>query len=193
MSAALISTIAAALNSLSAVFTLDIYLKKRTVPLSEAHTKRIGRLLVAAGAVLAVFLAIGITFIRGLSFFNIFQSVLGFLAPPMTAAFLFAVFWKKTSEKAVNLTLTLGTLFSLGIGIFYYTGFIFREMHFLYLSFLIFVALAVFLFLFSLAAPSRLAEALPYQPVSVSRKVKILWILLIVVMIGLYLAFSRPY
>jgi SSS family solute:Na+ symporter len=211
MSAALISTIAAALNSLSAVFTMDIYLKKHSAPPDEGEIKRTGRILVLIGAALSVFLAIGITFIQGLSFFNIFQSVLGFLAPPMTATFLFAVFWKRTSVKAVNLTLTLGTLFSLGIGVAYYMRLIFDGIHFLYLSFAIFIVLAAFIIIFSLA--ERLGKRsthqpatcggfteghessvgnpmLAYKPANINRRVKITWLLLIIVMIGLYIFFN---
>jgi SSS family solute:Na+ symporter len=190
MSAALISTIAAALNSLSAVFTMDIYLKRHPENAGEKQIKRTGRLLVVVGAAISVFLAIGITFIQGLSFFNIFQSVLGFLAPPMTATFLFAVFWKKTSVRAVNLTLTLGTLFSIGSGILYYSGMIFRGMHFLYLSFMIFVVLAVFIVVFSLVNKSASEIMLEYKPVKINNKVKIAWILLIALMIGLYIFFN---
>jgi SSS family solute:Na+ symporter len=190
MSAALISTIAAALNSLSAVFTMDIYLKKRPQQADEIHIKRIGRLLVVAGGALSVFLAIGITYIQGLSFFNIFQSVLGFLAPPMTATFLFAVFWKKTSVRAVNLTLTLGTLFSIGSGVLYYTGRLFSELHFLYLSFILFLVLSVFLVVFSLFDTSASRSALTYRPVKVNGKVKVAWLALVVIMIGIYLFFN---
>jgi SSS family solute:Na+ symporter len=191
MSAALISTIAAALNSLSAVFTLDIYLKKnQTTDDSNEKIKQTGRIVVLAGAFISVFLAIGITYIQGLSFFNIFQSVLGFLAPPMTAAFLFAVFRKRTSVKAINLTLTLGTIFSIGTGMLYYTGFIFRHLHFLYLSFFIFLVLSVFIFIFSEIDQSASNSTIDYRPVKINSKVKVAWTSLIIIMIGLYVFFN---
>ena len=190
MSAALISTIAAALNSLSTVYTMDIYLKNKSDTVSNKEINRIGRLIVLFGALLSVFLAIGITYIRGLSFFNIFQSVLGFLAPPMTAAFLFAVFWKKTSMKAINLTLTLGTVFSIGTGILYYMKLIFNDLHFLYLSFMIFIVLAVFIFVFSLADKSISNTMLKHKPIKVDSKVKTVWLVIVVIMIGLYIFFN---
>jgi len=190
MSAALISTIAAALNSLSTVFTIDIYLKNKSENVSNREINRTGRIIVLFGALLSIFLAIGITFIQGLSFFNIFQSVLGFLAPPMAAAFLFAVFWKKTSMKAINLTLTLGTLFSIGTGILYYTGMIFRDLHFLYVSFFIFVTLAVFNFIFSLTDKAVSNTVFEYKPIKINHKVKLAWIVLVAIMIGLYVFFN---
>jgi SSS family solute:Na+ symporter len=190
MSAALISTIAAALNSLSTVFTMDIYLKNNQ-DVDDKTIRKTGRMIVLAGAALSVFLAIGITHIQELSFFNIFQSVLGFLAPPMTAAFLSAVFWKKTSVKAVNLTLTLGTVFSIGTGIFFYMGFIFKDLHFLYLSFLIFVVLTGFIIVFSLIDKTPTNSLSDYTPIKVNKKIKIAWIALIIIMIVLYLLFNN--
>jgi SSS family solute:Na+ symporter len=225
MSAALISTIAAALNSLSAVFTMDIYLKNNPKKNSEAQIRSIGRKIVLAGAILSVFLAIGITYIQGLSFFNIFQSVLGFLAPPMTATFLFAVFWKKTSVRAVNLTLTLGTLFSLGCGLLYYAdvsrlthhlltlaadtpfsaicgflhsaGLLFTGLHFLYHSFFIFLFLVCFIVICSLfdraptaSATSPTDNPLHHRPIRITRSVRLVWLLLILLMLSLYIFFN---
>jgi SSS family solute:Na+ symporter len=190
MSAALISTISSALNSLSTVFTMDIYLKKKKEVISAAKIRRTGRQIVLLGSILSVFLSIGITYIQGLSFFNIFQSVLGFLAPPMTAAFLFAVFWKKTAAKAVNLTLIGGTVFSIGTGILYYAGIIFQGMHFLYLSFIIFLVLSAFLFLYSFFAKTASEPAIDYKPLKINRSVKVIWAILLLLMIGLYLFFN---
>lgn len=190
MAAALISTIGAALNSLSAVYTMDIYLKNKPHQ-SEAKTvKKTGRIVVLLGALISVFLAISITFIQGLSFFNIFQSVLGFLAPPMAASFLFAVFGKQTSPKAINLTLTAGTGFSLGTGVLYYMGYLLPGLHFLYLSFLIFVVLAVFICVFSWMDKTGKHSESTYIPIQVNKKVKMAWLILIAIMISLYIFFN---
>lgn len=190
MAAALISTIAAALNSLSAVFTMDIYMKMNKKPISDNKIVRIGRIVVLIGSVVSIALAIGITFIQGLSFFNIFQSVLGFIAPPMAAAFLFAVFHKKTSSRAINAVLIAGTVFSIGTGILYYCGIIFQGIHFLYISFAIFLVLALFLFLYSLYDTQHVAKDMTYQRQPVSTKIKWLWGVLIIVMIVMYIIFN---
>jgi len=173
MVAALISTIASALNSLSTVFTMDIYAKRRegTTP---HELNRVGRVVTLAGALLAVFLAFAITQIQGLSFFNVFQSVLSFLAPPMAVAFLFSVLWKRTTTRAINLLLTLGTAFSIGIGCFYlivktlYGGGStsalvqacapFVGIHFMLISFFIFALLAAATLTISLCKPERQSQ-----------------------------------
>jgi len=190
MVAALISTIGSALNSLSTVFTMDIYVKNFKPDCTNKEITHIGRIVVLIGAILSVLLAISITFIQGLSFFNIFQSVLSFIAPPMSVAFLFAVFWKKTSTKAINLLLTFGTVFSIGTGILYYCGLIFPGLHFLYLSFFIFVILAIFVFVCSLLDKTESSSSLSYKPIKINKGVKIAWSLLVVVMVGLYVFFN---
>lgn len=190
MAAALISTIGSALNSLSTVFTMDIYLKRHNPNAGENEIKFTGRIVILIGALISIAMAIGITFIQGLSFFNVFQSVLGFIAPPMSVAFLFAVLWKKTSEKAINLVLSAGTFFSIGIGVLWYQKLLFSGLHFLYVSFIIFVILAVFTLMFSLIKKESYKTQLIHTKIQIPTRVKIAWGILIVVMIGLYLYFN---
>ncbi len=192
MVAALISTVGSALNSLSTVFTMDIYLKKYRPNASQEETRRIGQWVVVIGAVISIFLALIITKIQGLSFFNIFQSVLGFIAPPMSAAFLFAALWKKTSTKAVNLTLTAGTVFSIGLGIMYYCGLIFNGLHYLFLSCGIFIVLCFFIWLFTIAEnrPSESTSLQDARIMKVTPGLKIAWGLLIICMIAVYMFFN---
>lgn len=190
MAAALIGTIGSALNSLSAVFTMDIYVKNFKPKASDKEIRTIGRIVVLIGAIVSVFLAIAITRIQGLSFFNIFQSVLGFIAPPMSVSFLFAVFWKRTSTKAINLVLTAGTVFSLGVGVLYYTGIILTSLHFLYISFIIFVILGCFIVVFSLSDKTESESTINYKPIKINTPVKIVWGALIIVMVGVYIFFN---
>lgn len=190
MTAALISTIASALNSLSTVFSMDIYLKKYKPEADDKEIRKTGRIVVLLGALLSIALAVGITFIQGLSFFNVFQSVLGFIAPPMAVAFLFAVLWKKTSEKAINMVLSLGIVFSIGTGVLWYKGVVFPGLHFLYVSFLIFVVLSLFTVIYSLFDKPRKEILLVHAPVRVTTGVKIAWFVLIAVMISMYIYFN---
>ena len=191
MMAALISTVGSALNSLSAVFTMDI-IKKHKPGIDQKGINRIGRGVVLLGAVLSVFLALGIASIQGLTFFNIFQSVLGFLAPPMTASFLFAVLWKKTTRKAVNLVLSAGTIFSIGTGLMYYSGLIFREIHYLYVSVFIFVILALLMVFLSLLdkAKEPSLPALVTETEGMDRASKLGWAALFAVMLTVYIVFN---
>ena len=146
--AALIGNVGSSLNSVSTVYTMDIYLKKHKPNASTADIIRIGRWVTVVSAVVSVVIALAIDGIKGLNLFNVFQSVLGFLAPPMSVAFLFAVLWTKTSRRAINWVLSAGTLVCLTIGILFYMKVIFPNLHFLYLSWFLFLGLSLFTVVF---------------------------------------------
>jgi SSS family solute:Na+ symporter len=196
--AALVSTIDSALNSLSTVFTMDIYVKKYRPDASRKQIVRIGRIVTALGAVLAVFLTLAIDNIKGLKLFDVFQAVLGFIAPPMTTVFLLGVFWKKATTRAANFVLSFGTIFSLGTGIFYLWIFPSEKYqfwpHFLLLSFIIFVILmlaAVLIVQTEKDADEKDQNQLDFGMLpKPGRKVWIVWIALIIVMIGMYIIFN---
>jgi SSS family solute:Na+ symporter len=194
--AALVSTIDSALNSLSTVFTMDIYVKKYRPGASQKEIIRIGRKATVAGAVISILLALAVDSISGLNLFDIFQAILGFIAPPMSVVFLFGVLWKRTTTKAVNFILSFGTLISLGTGICYLWIFP-KEVytfwpHYLLLSFYIFTFLAVLTFLISFFDKSgkrqvQFTYSKPGRPAPV---VMLMWIALIIVMVGLYCLFN---
>jgi len=195
--AALVSTIDSALNSLSTVFTMDIYVKKYKPEASQKDIVKIGRMVTAIGAVLGVVMAIGIDSIKGLNLFDVFQSVLGFIAPPLSVVFLTGVFWKKMTTKAANVILIAGTVISIGTGITYLFILPSSEYdfwpHFLMLSFYIFVVLMILAVVVASLdregqkADNELDMSRIGKP---DRKVMIAWIALIVVMVSLYLFFN---
>lgn len=195
--AALVSTIDSALNSLSTVFTMDIYVKKYKPKASTKEIVKIGRTVTAIGAVLAIFLTLAIDSIKGLNLFDVFQAVLGFIAPPMSVVFLFGVLWKKTTTRAANVVLSAGTIFSFGTGILYLFVFPSSEYdfwpHFLLLSFYIFVILAAVAFIISHfdRSTDQHESSLDFRNLAKpDKKVWILWIALIVVMISFYILFN---
>ena len=141
---------------------------------------------------IAIALTVAIDSIKGLNLFNVFQSVLGFIAPPMTAVFLLGVFWRRTTTRAANLALTAGTAFCLIVGILYLWG-PKSDLwpHFMMLSFLLFVVLAVMMVIVSLASREHKEYDIP-KPVAepASRLAMTLWIALFAVMIALYFIFN---
>jgi SSS family solute:Na+ symporter len=120
--AALISTIDSGLNSFSTVFTLDIYRRSIRPGASPQEVKLVGRI----GTLLAGVLAIGVAltmanFDRGL--FDMIQSVIGFIAPPVSAVFLIGVLWRRATSTAALLTLIVGSIVSIVIGFCHLSGF----------------------------------------------------------------------
>lgn len=196
--AVLVGTIGSSLNSLSTVFTMDVYVKKINPKASNKEIIRVGRLTVIAGCVFAVLMVLAIDEVKGLNLFDVFQAVLGFIAPPLSVVFLLTVFWKRTTKSAVNFTLSIGSALSLATGICYlwvlpaakYTFW----PHYLMLSFLIFAGLMVIAVLISLLDRSssvyqvnEIHQANIEQP---TKRVWISWAALVIVMIGLYIFFN---
>ncbi|OFY56869.1 MAG: hypothetical protein A2Y87_11075 [Bacteroidetes bacterium RBG_13_46_8] len=196
--AALISTIDSALNSLSTVSTMDIYIKKYKPAATQKDIIKIGRIITVIGAFTAIFLTLAIDSIKGLNLFDVFQAVLSFIAPPMSVVFLFGVLWKKTTTRAANIILSAGTVFSIGTGIFYLWIFPSEQYdfwpHFLLLSFCIFVILAAAAFLisrFDKKGAEKDQNILSYEKLpGPEKKVWAAWILLIITMVGLYILFN---
>lgn len=197
--AALVSTIDSALNSLSTVFTMDIYMKKIKPEASQREAIKVGKIVTVIGAVVAVFMAISFDSLRGLKLFDIFQSILSFIAPPMAVVFLFGVFWKKTTTLAANVALSVGTIISIGTGLLYLWVFPSCDYHFwphyLLLSFYLFLIIAAMTFVVSIVDRKRgggdenvlcSSDKLP-KP---SKSVWIMWIVLIVFMVGMYILFD---
>lgn len=192
--AVLVGTIGSSLNSLSTVFTMDVYVKKYNPQATNKEIIRMGRLTIIAGCVFAVAVALAIDSIKGLNLFDVFQSVLGFIAPPLSVVFLLSVFWRGTTRRAVNLVLSAGSAFSLGTGVVYLWVLPPDKYHFwphyLLLSFFIFAILLVAALVTSLLDSDKPTIINSYVAIEKpSPRVKLVWTLLIVVMLALYFFF----
>lgn len=94
--AAIIASLASKVNSISTIFTLDLYAKARPQA-SQRHLVTVGRLS-AAGAML-----IGLVTARPLlggfeQAFQYIQEFTGFFTPGIVVIFMLGMFWKKASE-----------------------------------------------------------------------------------------------
>jgi SSS family solute:Na+ symporter len=196
--AVLVGTIGSSLNALSTVFTTDVYAKKINPNASNADIIRVGRTTVIAGCLFAIMMALAIDNIKGLNLFDVFQSVLGFIAPPLAVVFLLTVFWKRTTKKAVNAILSFGSAFSLGIGVLYLWVFPQDQYHFwphyLLLSFYIFAFLSVAAILISLLDRSAVVADTTHSDaaseIRPTKRVWLSWILLTIIMVTLYIIFN---
>ena len=197
--AALVSTIGSALNSLSTVFSMDIIVKNFRPDIGQKKLVKLGKLVNVAGSVIAVFLVLLFESIKGLDLFSLFQAILGYLAPPMSAIFLLAVFWKRTTAFATNAGLVMGSLICIIVGSMQLSQFPDPDFwpHFLYVSFFLFLFIVFFIVVLSLTGKPDISsdfpslresyKALGYRP---GNKVIGLWSILFVVMISLYIIFN---
>ena len=111
--AALMGTIAGALNSISTLFAYDLY--KRFKPdTNEKKLVRIGRIATVVGIVLAVAWSplIG----KFSSIYEAIASMICYIAPPITATFVVGILWKRATAKAGLITLWTG--FAMGLIVF---------------------------------------------------------------------------
>ncbi len=198
--AAMISTIDSGLNSLSTVFTLDIYCK---VIKPNADTKSrifVGRMVTIIAAFLAIGMAMLISSIKGIDLFSLIQSIIGFLAPPMATVFLVGVLWPRATSKSAFLTLSVGCTASTAIGVMYLAKWPCPDFwpHFLLLSFYIFAALTIFMIIVSLLTTETAGKLkLPsireaYKGIDKHTEKEILtwWIVLAAIMAAVYICFQ---
>lgn len=196
--AVLVGTIGSSLNALSTVFTMDVYVKKINPGATNKEIIRMGRLTVVIGCVFAVLMVLAIDNIKGLNLFDVFQSVLGFIAPPLSVVFLLSVFWRRTTQRAVNLILSVGSAFSLGTGIMYLWVFTADKYnfwpHYLLLSFYIFAILLVAAVIISLTDRNGVvfehSDIHDGKLVKPTKRVWLLWGALAAVMVVLYIVFD---
>lgn len=197
--AVLVATIGSSLNALSTVFTKDIYVNNVNPSATVRQQINVGRYAVVAGCVLAVLMAIAFDNIRGKTLFDVFQSILGYLAPPLAVTFLLSVFWKRTTKLAVNLVLSIGSAVSLFVGML--NLWILapdaetRENtwwpHYFLISFYIFAFLFLAAIVISLVDKNKVTAAIEASPLpKTDKQVKILFVLLGLVILSLYLIFN---
>jgi SSS family solute:Na+ symporter len=108
------STVSGALNSIATLFTLDIY-KRWRPQASEKRLTLVGRAVTFAGMVVAILWSPAVAHFQSL--FQGITAVICYIAPPITAVFIWGVLWKKASAAAAQATLMVGS--ALGLGVFF--------------------------------------------------------------------------
>jgi len=104
--ATVMSTIAAFLNSISTLFTLNVYKKWINPNADEKKLVRVGSLATCLLMLFSICYSPWIGVI-GNNIFNYFQSIATYVAVPVATVFLFGIFWKRTTPVAA-LTVLLG-------------------------------------------------------------------------------------
>jgi solute:Na+ symporter, SSS family len=99
LTAAIVASLAGKANSISTIFTLDIYKKFFNTGASEKQLVYVGRLAIFISMLLAMVIApfMGIDKKGG---FQYIQEYTGFVSPGILAIFLLGFFWKRTTTTA---------------------------------------------------------------------------------------------
>lgn len=199
--AALISTVDSGLNSFSTIFTLDVYKSwiRHDAEIPAVHIRRLGQAATVFAAVIAVAWSLTLDKV-GSNIFELLQSLVGFLAPPMAALALAALFVPMVTARGALIGFVGGGVLCIltAIGSLYGVsyGFIGAWPHFLYLCGILFVLSGVLMIAGSLGSPRAQDEALfpamsEIAPKSGGRRlVWAGWALLALIMAGLYIGFE---
>lgn len=112
LSAAIVASLAGKANSISTIFTLDIYKKHLNKGASELKLVKVGKITVVIAMLLAVIIAplMGIDKKGG---FQYIQEYTGFVSPGIFAMFILGFFWKRTTSNAALFATIGGFAFSL--------------------------------------------------------------------------------
>lgn len=105
---ALMSTVSGALNSMATLFSFDIY--KRFKPnVSNVKLVKVGRIATFIGMLIAIFWSPLLAHYD--SIFQGINTLISYIAPPITAVFVWGILSKKASAYGAKITLYLGSLF----------------------------------------------------------------------------------
>lgn len=112
LTAAVVASLAGKANSISTIFTLDIYKKKLKPEADEKKMVQVGKITVIAAMIIAVLIAplMGIDKKGG---FQYIQEYTGFVSPGIFAMFILGFFWKKSTSNAALFATIGGFAFSL--------------------------------------------------------------------------------
>ena len=113
MIAALMSSLASLFNSVSTLFTMDVFLKIRP-DASQRTVVAVGRTTTVVMTGLGLLWLPILKAIAGGGLYQYLQAVQSFLAPPIAAVFLAGLFWKRANLRGAIWGLSLG--FVLGMG-----------------------------------------------------------------------------
>jgi SSS family solute:Na+ symporter len=114
LTAAIVASLAGKLNSISTIFTLDIYKKYINKDADENKQVWIGRATVLVAMILAVaFTWKDVLGIGGEGGFTFIQKYTGFISPGVFAMFILGMFWKRTTGTAAIVGLLTGFLLAI--------------------------------------------------------------------------------
>ncbi len=113
LTAAIVASLAGKVNSISTIFTLDIYSKYFAKASGEKNLVFVGRAAVFVGMILAVLFTwddlLGIGSAGGFTFI---QKYTGFISPGVFSMFILGMFWKRTTGSAAVAGVLAGFLLS---------------------------------------------------------------------------------
>ena len=110
LTAAIVASLAGKANSISTIFTLDIYQKKINPNADQQKLVSIGKWVIILAMVIAIVIAPHLGIEKG--GFKYIQEYTGFVSPGIFAMFILGFFWKKATSNAALFATIGGFIFS---------------------------------------------------------------------------------
>ncbi|WP_343667470.1 sodium/sugar symporter [Chitinophaga sp.] len=109
--AAIVASLAGKANSISTIFSLDIYKEHFAKDADERHVVRVGKIVVIVAMILAIIISPFLGIEKG--GFKFIQEYTGFVSPGIFAMFLLGFFWKRTTPGAALFAMVGGFAMSI--------------------------------------------------------------------------------
>jgi solute:Na+ symporter, SSS family len=206
LTAAIVASLAGKANSISTIFTLDIYKKYFEAGASERKQVWVGRITVLVAMIIAViFTWEDLLGIGGEGGFTFIQKYTGFISPGVFAMFILGMFWKRTTGAAAIAGVITGFALSVffnnyapdvfGNETIFYTAFLNREgqyeIPFLICMGLSFAFTMVVMILISLGGPKINPKAfdIDREMFKVSKTTLVMIVITLVMLTAIYAKF----
>ncbi len=114
LTAAIVASLAGKANSISTIYSLDIYKKYVNKNASDQKTVSTGRIMIMVSLIIAIVInwqdSLGI---GGKGGFEFIQKYTGYISPAIFPVFLLGFFWKKTTSKAAISGIVIGLVLAI--------------------------------------------------------------------------------
>lgn len=114
LTAAIVASLASKANSISTIYTLDIYKKYFNKDASDKKQVWMGRVVIVVSIIFAIVInwkdMLGIGDRGG---FEFIQKYTGYVSPVIFAVFLLCFFWKRTTARSALVGIVVGTVLSI--------------------------------------------------------------------------------
>ncbi len=111
LTAAVVASLAGKANSISTIFTLDIYKKFFNTEADEARLVWVGRATIVISMIMAILISPHLGIEKG--GFSFIQEMTGLLSPGIFASFFMGFFWKRTNSAGALFAIVGGFILSL--------------------------------------------------------------------------------
>ncbi|WP_435353533.1 sodium:solute symporter family transporter [Emticicia sp. SJ17W-69] len=154
LTAAVVASLAGKANSISTIFTLDVFKPYFAKDMSEKQLVLVGRVVIIIAMILAIVISpfMGIEKKGG---FQFIQEMTGLLSPGIFAAFIMGFFWKRTNSAGAFFAIVGGFLIALSMHNNWLPGADWTQVPFLDRMGWVFVICITVMFILSLVLPDE--------------------------------------